>query len=130
MFFCYLQGRMLLAWRRLVQERLVHLLCQSCSLCWPHPRGFTPSCSLLPGSWPFKSPSSLKRLVLPSVLSVVCGLIFYFCTQLTFLSLCINVHLLFTVVIVGGIDMMSQSLVLAKKPHIVIGKTTPLEMHL
>lgn len=25
-------------------------------------------------------------------------------------------------VIVGGIDMMSQSLVLAKKPHIVIGK--------
>lgn len=27
-------------------------------------------------------------------------------------------------VIVGGIDMMSQSLVLAKKPHIVIGKTT------
>lgn len=26
-------------------------------------------------------------------------------------------------VIVGGIDMMSQSLVLAKKPHIVIGKT-------
>lgn len=41
-----------------------------------------------------------------------------------------NVHLLFTVVIVGGIDMMSQSLVLAKKPHIVIGKTTPLEMHL
>lgn len=27
-------------------------------------------------------------------------------------------------VIVGGIDMMSQSLVLAKKPHIVIGKST------
>ncbi len=27
-------------------------------------------------------------------------------------------------VVVGGIDMMSQSLVLAKKPHIVIGKTT------
>jgi len=26
-------------------------------------------------------------------------------------------------VIVGGIDMMSQSLVLAKKPHIVIGKS-------
>lgn len=25
-------------------------------------------------------------------------------------------------VVVGGIDMMSQSLVLAKKPHIVIGK--------
>lgn len=26
-------------------------------------------------------------------------------------------------VIVGGIDMMTQSLMLAKKPHIVIGKT-------
>lgn len=26
--------------------------------------------------------------------------------------------------IVGGIDMMTQSLMLAKKPHIVIGKTT------
>lgn len=25
-------------------------------------------------------------------------------------------------VIVGGIDMMAQSLVLAKKPHVVIGK--------
>ena len=27
-------------------------------------------------------------------------------------------------VIVGGIDMMSQSMVLAKKPHIVIGEST------
>lgn len=69
---------------------------------------------------------------LGSTIGVKCGMWpnFYFCSQLTFLSLCINVHLLFTVVIVGGIDMMSQSLVLAKKPHIVIGKTTPLEMHL
>lgn len=29
----------------------------------------------------------------------------------------------FAAVIVGGIDMMSQSLVLAKKPHIVIGES-------
>ena len=28
---------------------------------------------------------------------------------------------LFTAVIVGGIDMMSQALMLAKKPHIIIG---------
>ena len=27
-------------------------------------------------------------------------------------------------VIVGGIDMMSQSLALAKKPHIIVGKYT------
>lgn len=78
LFFLYLQGRMLLAWRRLVQERLVPLLCQSCSLCWPHPRGFTPLCSLLPGSWPFRSLSSLRPLALALVLSVVCGLTFSF----------------------------------------------------
>ena len=30
--------------------------------------------------------------------------------------------LLCTAVIVGGIDMMSQALMLAKKPHIIIGK--------
>lgn len=37
----------------------------------------------------------------------------------------VTVTFLFCVaaVVVGGIDMMSQSLVLAKKPHIVIGKT-------
>ena len=29
---------------------------------------------------------------------------------------------LYTAVIVGGIDMMSQALMLAKKPHIIIGK--------
>ena len=28
---------------------------------------------------------------------------------------------LLTAVIVGGIDMMSQALMLAKKPHIIIG---------
>jgi len=28
---------------------------------------------------------------------------------------------LFAAVIVGGIDMMSQALMLAKKPHIIIG---------
>lgn len=123
LFCLYLQERMLLAWQRLVQERPVPLLCQFCSLCWPHPRGFTALCSLLPGSWLFRSLSSLRPLALALVLSVVCGLIFSFSRQLTFLSLHIEAPLLFAAVIVGGIDMMSQSLVLAKKPHIVIGKT-------
>lgn len=118
---------MLLAWLKLVPERPVPLLCQSCSLCWPLPRGSTPWCSPRPGSWPFRSLSSLRPLAPALVSSVVCGQIF---RQLTFLSLCIDAHLLFAVVIVGGIDMMSQSLVLAKKPHIVIGKRDPLEMHL
>ena len=31
-------------------------------------------------------------------------------------------HIFFTAVVVGGIDMMTQSLALAKKPHIIIGK--------
>lgn len=45
--------------------------------------------------------------------------------QKTFCGSVVNTFCLVCVaaVIVGGIDMMSQSLVLAKKPHIVIGKT-------
>lgn len=35
--------------------------------------------------------------------------------------------ILFPAVVVGGIDMMTQALVLAKKPHIVIGR--PLSFH-
>lgn len=70
---CFLppQGRMLSDWQRLVQERLVPLLCLSYSHCWPHHRGFTPSCSLLPGSWPFRSLSSLRPLAPALGLSVV-----------------------------------------------------------
>lgn len=119
---------MLLAWQRPVQERPVPLLCQSCSLCWPHPRGFTPSCSLLPGSWPSRSLSSLRLLAPALESSVVCALMVLWVSDV---SGCFpDTHLFFAAVIVGGIDMMSQSLVLAKKPHIVIGKTTLLEMYL
>ena len=41
--------------------------------------------------------------------------------QFTFYGqLCTDI--LFPAVVVGGIDMMTQALVLAKKPHIVIGR--------
>jgi hypothetical protein len=33
-----------------------------------------------------------------------------------------NALCLFSAVVVGGIDMMAQSLILAQKPHIIIGK--------
>lgn len=45
---------------------------------------------------------------------------------MTLIMFCVSVPDSFisvAAVIVGGIDMMSQSLVLAKKPHIIIGKT-------
>ena len=32
-------------------------------------------------------------------------------------------------VIIGGIDMMSQSLALAKKPHIIVGKNLLQQTH-
>lgn len=92
LFFLHLQGRMLLDWRRLVQERPVPLLCQSYSLCSPHPRGFTPSYSLLPGSWPFRSLSSLRPLALALVLNVVCGLIFSFARNWLF-WVCVLMHI-------------------------------------
>lgn len=120
---------MLLDWQRLVQERLVPLLCRSYSLCWPHHRGFTPSCSLLPGSWPFRSLSSLRPLAPALGLSVVGDLILI-SRATEFSEFLPDAHLLFAAVIVGGIDMMSQSLVLAKKPHIVIGKTTLMKTQL
>lgn len=41
-----------------------------------------------------------------------------------FVTLLLTCFFCVAAVIVGGIDMMSQSLVLAKKPHIVIGKTS------
>lgn len=127
--FLPLQGRMLSDLQRPVQERLVPLLCRSYSLCWPHHRGFTPSCSPLPGSWPFRSLSSLRPLAPALGWSVVGDRIFVLCPT-DFSEFCPDEHLLFTAVIVGGIDMMSQSLVLAKKPHIVIGKTTLMKMQL
>lgn len=70
---------------------------------------------------------------LGSSIGVKCGmsLNYFFCGQLsggTFLTFLMLVS--FAAVVVGGIDMMSQSLVLAKKPHIVIGKTTRTEMNL
>lgn len=56
---------------------------------------------------------------LGSAIGVKCG-IFYAKTMQNEMM-----HISFhTVVIVGGIDMMSQSLMLAKKPHIVIGNYT------
>lgn len=127
--FLPLQGRMLSDWQRLVQERLVPLLCRSYSLCWPHHRGFTPLCSLLPGSWPFRYLSSLRPLAPALGLSVVGDLIVVLWAT-DFSEFHSDEHLLFAAVIVGGIDMMSQSLVLAKKPHIVIGKTTLMKMRL
>lgn len=115
-----------MAWQRLVQERRVPLLCPSSSHCWPHPSDFIPSSSPLPESWHFRYLSSLRPWDPALVLSVVCA-----CFRLVVYSVseeflwCVSITSLFCVaaVIVGGIDMMSQSLVLAKKPHIVIGKT-------
>lgn len=92
-FFLYLQGRMLLAWRRLVQERQVPSLCQSCSPCWPHHRGFTHLCSLLPGSWPFRSLSSLRPLALALVLSVVCRAIFFSFAGNWLFWVCVLMHI-------------------------------------
>jgi len=36
------------------------------------------------------------------------------------------IYIFVSAVIVGGIDMMTQSLVLAKKPHIIVGKNSIL----
>lgn len=66
-----LQARMLSAWQRLVQERRAPLLCPSSSHCCPHPRGFTPSSSPPPGSWHFRSLSSLRPWAPALVLSAV-----------------------------------------------------------
>lgn len=41
-----------------------------------------------------------------------------------------NVHVSFAAVIVGGVDMMTQSLALAKKPHVVIATPGRLVDHL
>lgn len=119
------QGGMLLAWQKLVQERLVPLLCPSSSHCWPRPRGCIPSSSPLPGSWHFRSLSSLRPLAPALVLSVVRVCRRFSVMQMTFRDSVPDTRLIsVAAVIVGGIDMMSQSLVLAKKPHIVIGETT------
>lgn len=42
------------------------------------------------------------------------------CFEYTLIS--VSCAVCVSAVIVGGIDMMSQALVLAKKPHVVIGK--------
>ncbi len=39
------------------------------------------------------------------------------------MCVCVCVCVCVPAVVVGGIDMMSQALVLAKKPHVVIGKS-------
>lgn len=123
--FLELQGRMLLAWQRLVQERPVPSLCLSFSHCWPLPRGFIPLSSPLPGSWPFRSRSNLRPSAPASVLSVVCVYwTSHWCGWRSAVSVSDAFFTSVVAVIVGGIDMMSQSLVLAKKPHIVIGKST------
>lgn len=126
-FFLKPQGRMLSAWQRLAQERPVPLLCPSSSRCWPHPRGSIPSSSPQPESWHFRSLSSLRPWVPVLVSSVVCICLLKVSwsamIQKTFHGSVYKPCLVYVAaVIVGGIDMMSQSLVLAKKPHIVIGK--------
>lgn len=121
---------MLSAWQRRGQERPVPLLCPSSSHCWPHLRDYIPSSSPLPGSWHFRSRSSLRPLVPVLALSVVCVHCRFWWqkVQVFLCGVVSDIHLffffLFPAVIVGGIDMMSQALVLAKKPHIVIGNTT------
>lgn len=122
-FGIFNQGGMSSAWQRRVQGRLVLSLCLSSSPCWLHLRGSTHSSWPPPESWPSRSLSSLRLWAPASGLNVVrvncfVGTVKTFCSYMCFLSPLISV----AAVIVGGIDMMAQSLVLAKKPHVVIGK--------
>lgn len=66
-----LQGKTSLAWQRPVLERREPSLCPSCSHCCARPRGSTPSSSPPPGSWRFRSPSSLRPWAPASASSVV-----------------------------------------------------------
>lgn len=59
------------AWQRPVLVRPAPSLCPSSSHCWPHRSGSTRSSSLRPGSWRFRSLSSLRLWAPASVSNVV-----------------------------------------------------------